>query len=339
MPLSMLNRHGLVAGATGTGKTKTLQLMAEQMTAAGHPGVPRRHQGRRVGRRGARRRQRAHARARAGDRHRLDADRLPGGVPRARRPRRGRPRPRDDDQLRAGAAEQGAGARTTRRRAASGWSSTSPTRPGLPLLDLKDLRAVINHLTSDEGKDDLKELGGLSAATAGVILRELIGLEDAGRRRLLRRARVRHRRPAARRRRRSRRHVGDGPDRRAGQAEAVQHVPHVDARRPVPRPARGRRRRAAQAGVLLRRGAPAVRRRERGVPGRDRPDGAADPLQGRRRVLRDADAEGRAERGARAARQPGAARPARVHARRRQGAQGDRVDVPEERRLRPRRRC
>ena len=37
MPLSMLNRHGLVAGATGTGKTKTLQLIAEQMSAAGIP--------------------------------------------------------------------------------------------------------------------------------------------------------------------------------------------------------------------------------------------------------------------------------------------------------------
>ena len=30
IPLSMMNRHGLVAGATGTGKTKTLQLIAEQ---------------------------------------------------------------------------------------------------------------------------------------------------------------------------------------------------------------------------------------------------------------------------------------------------------------------
>jgi len=29
IPLGMLNRHGLVAGATGTGKTKTLQLLAE----------------------------------------------------------------------------------------------------------------------------------------------------------------------------------------------------------------------------------------------------------------------------------------------------------------------
>ena len=31
IPLSMLNRHGLIAGATGTGKTKALQLIAEQL--------------------------------------------------------------------------------------------------------------------------------------------------------------------------------------------------------------------------------------------------------------------------------------------------------------------
>src|SRR3954466_15382266 len=37
VPLAMLNRHGLVAGATGTGKTKTLQLLAEQLSAAGVP--------------------------------------------------------------------------------------------------------------------------------------------------------------------------------------------------------------------------------------------------------------------------------------------------------------
>ena len=37
IPLSMVNRHGLVAGATGTGKTKTLQAMAEQLSAAGVP--------------------------------------------------------------------------------------------------------------------------------------------------------------------------------------------------------------------------------------------------------------------------------------------------------------
>ena len=39
LPLATLNRHGLVAGATGTGKTKTLQLVAEQLSAAGVPVV------------------------------------------------------------------------------------------------------------------------------------------------------------------------------------------------------------------------------------------------------------------------------------------------------------
>ena len=37
IPLAVFNRHGLVAGATGTGKTKTLQLMAEQLSAQGVP--------------------------------------------------------------------------------------------------------------------------------------------------------------------------------------------------------------------------------------------------------------------------------------------------------------
>src|SRR3954447_22975314 len=37
LPLSMVNRHGLIAGATGTGKTKTLQLLTEQLSAAGVP--------------------------------------------------------------------------------------------------------------------------------------------------------------------------------------------------------------------------------------------------------------------------------------------------------------
>ena len=37
IPTAMCNRHGLIAGATGTGKTKTLQLMAEQLSAQGVP--------------------------------------------------------------------------------------------------------------------------------------------------------------------------------------------------------------------------------------------------------------------------------------------------------------
>ena len=37
LPLAMMNRHGLVAGATGTGKTRTLQLMAEGLSDSGVP--------------------------------------------------------------------------------------------------------------------------------------------------------------------------------------------------------------------------------------------------------------------------------------------------------------
>ena len=51
---------------------------------------------------------------------------------------------------------------------------------GLALLDLKDLREVIVHLTSPEGKDELAEIGGLSKQTAGVILRELTTFANQG---------------------------------------------------------------------------------------------------------------------------------------------------------------
>lgn len=37
LPLALMNRHGLVAGATATGKTRTLQRLAEQLSAAGVP--------------------------------------------------------------------------------------------------------------------------------------------------------------------------------------------------------------------------------------------------------------------------------------------------------------
>ena len=68
----------------------------------------------------------------------------------------------------------------------------------------------------------------------------------------------------------------------------------------------------------------------------DGADGAPHPLEGRRRLLRDADAEGRAGRRSRAARQPRAARAAGVHAGRREGAPRDGANLPEVGRLRPR---
>ena len=37
IPLKTLNRHGLIAGATGTGKTKTIQVLSEQLASKGIP--------------------------------------------------------------------------------------------------------------------------------------------------------------------------------------------------------------------------------------------------------------------------------------------------------------
>src|SRR5687768_13766957 len=37
LPLKTMNRHGLIAGATGTGKTKTLQMISEALSNASVP--------------------------------------------------------------------------------------------------------------------------------------------------------------------------------------------------------------------------------------------------------------------------------------------------------------
>jgi hypothetical protein len=184
---------------------------------------------------------------------------------------------------------------------------------GLWLDTIEDLRAVIQFLTSDEGKADLKDLGGLSSATAGVILRELItfsaqgadvffGLPEFDTSDLLRVA----------------------PDGRGIvsmlELPAVQDRPQLfstflmwllaDLFHDLPEVGRPRQ---AEAGLLLRRGAPALQRREQGLPRRHPADRSAHPLQGRRRLLRHPVAQGRAHRCPRPARQPGAARPAGVH--------------------------
>ena len=217
---------------------------------------------------------------------------------------------------------------TRPRSPASAWSSTTPTRTAWRCSTSRTCARSSRYLTSDEGKADLKALGGLSSATAGVILRELIAFSDQGADAffgepefdtsdLLRTA-------------------ADGKGLvTCLELPAVQDRPALfstflmwmlaDLFHDLPEVGDARQ---AQAGLLLRRGAPAVRRREQGVPGRDRADRAAHPLQGRRRLLRDPEPEGRARRRAGPARQPGAARPARLHPRRRQGAQGRGVDLP-----------
>ena len=179
IPLAMTNRHGLVAGATGTGKTRTLQGLAEQLSAAGVP---------------------VFAADIKGDLSGISIEGTPSEKLLARTRGIGQ-------QWQAGAfpteffALGGVGNGVPVRATVSsfgplllskvlGLNDTQESSlglvfhfadlQGLPLVDLDDLRAVIRFLTSEEGKADLAELGGLSSATAGVILRELVAFGAQG---------------------------------------------------------------------------------------------------------------------------------------------------------------
>jgi len=178
VPIGMLNRHGLVAGATGTGKTKTLQLITEQLSAAGVP---------------------VFVADIKGDLSGLAAPGEPGDRITKRAADTGddwQPTAYPVEFLAIGGIGTGVPLRATvtsfgpillskvlglneTQESSLGLVFHYADKAGLPLLDLKDLRAVIQYLVSDEGKADLQQLGGLSQATAGVILRQLVGLADS----------------------------------------------------------------------------------------------------------------------------------------------------------------
>ena len=80
LTLRLANRHGLVTGATGTGKTVTLQVLAEGFSNAGVPVFAADIKGDLSGVAAAGRRQAALRQARAGDRHRIHAGPLSRGV-------------------------------------------------------------------------------------------------------------------------------------------------------------------------------------------------------------------------------------------------------------------
>ena len=179
IPLATVNRHGLVAGATGTGKTKTLQVLAEQLSAAGVPVLMADVKGdlsglSRQGEVGDKVTQRA---IDTGDTW------APTAYP--------------VEFMSLGTSGIGVPVRATitsfgpillskvlglnqTQESTLGLIFHWADQQGLPLLDLKDLRSVIQYLTSDEGKTQLKALGAVSATTAGVILRALVNLEAEG---------------------------------------------------------------------------------------------------------------------------------------------------------------
>ncbi|MBB2893224.1 helicase HerA-like domain-containing protein [Flexivirga oryzae] len=179
LPISMMNRHGLVAGATGTGKTKTLQLMAEQLSAAGVPvfladvkgdvsGIASPGEGG----------EKIEARAKdVGEQ--WEATGFPTEFLSLGGQGKGVPIRATITSFGPTLLSKVLGLNDT-QESSLGLVFHYADKRGLSLLDLKDLTAVIKFLTSDEGKADLKGLGGLSASTAGVILRNLIAFSDQG---------------------------------------------------------------------------------------------------------------------------------------------------------------
>ena len=177
--LSMMNRHGLIAGATGTGKTKTLQLLAGQLSKAGVPVFVADIKGDLTGM------------AAPGDATNpkviermtsLDWTYQPAGHP---------------VEYLSLSGKLGAQVRATTH-------SFGPLLLGkvldlndtqtsilslifkycddndLALLDLKDLAATLKYLASDDGKPVLADYGGMSSASVGVLLRSIVVLEQAG---------------------------------------------------------------------------------------------------------------------------------------------------------------
>lgn len=178
IPIKTLNRHGLIAGATGTGKTKTIQVLSEQLSSFGIPVLMMDIKGDFSGI------------AKEGiekdfikERHeKLNIPYSVSSFP---------------VELMSLSKQEGVRLRSTISEFGpvlfSRILDLNDTQSGvvsvifkycddtkMPLLDLKDIKKVINYITN-EGKEDIeKNYGKISTSTTGTILRKIIELEQQG---------------------------------------------------------------------------------------------------------------------------------------------------------------
>lgn len=178
VPLKTLNRHGLIAGATGTGKTKTLQVLAENLSEQGIPVLLMDMKGDLSGIA-----QPSPGHAKIDERHeKIGIPFTPKKFP---------------VEILSLSNQKGVRLRATVSEFGpvllSRILNVSETQSGiisvifkycddnkLPLLDLKDFKKVLQYATGD-GKEELaKDYGRISAASTGAILRKVVELEQQG---------------------------------------------------------------------------------------------------------------------------------------------------------------
>jgi len=179
LPLRMMSRHGLVTGATGSGKTRTLQLLAEQLSAAGVPvfmpdmkgdisGVAK------EGIANDKIKERANA---------LGINYTTSGFPIELYSLSGKL----GSQMRATVTEFGPVLLTKILELNEVQSGVLmiifkyADDKKLPIVDLNDLKKVLNYLSEGAGAAEIKnDYGKISPATASTILRKLVALEQQG---------------------------------------------------------------------------------------------------------------------------------------------------------------
>lgn len=178
LPLRTFNRHGLIAGATGTGKTKTLQILAEQLSENGVPSLIMDIKGDLSGIAAA-----GNSHPKIIERHdKIGLPYIPGTSP---------------VELLTLSGEQGTKLRATVSEFGpilfSKILNLNDTQSGIiavvfkycddndiPLVDLKDIKKVLQYVTKD-GKEEFEEAyGKMSSVSLGTILRKIVELEQQG---------------------------------------------------------------------------------------------------------------------------------------------------------------
>lgn len=178
IPLGTLNRHGLIAGATGSGKTKTLQIVAEQLSSNGVPVLLMDVKGDLSG-----------VAVPSGGHPKIDERHEKIGIPFEAS---GSP-----VEFLTLSDEPGARLRATVSEFGpillSKILELTDTQSGivsvlfkycddknLPLLDLKDFKKTLQYVM-EEGKEDFQgEYGRMSTASIGAIMRKIVALEQQG---------------------------------------------------------------------------------------------------------------------------------------------------------------